>query len=169
VPRQRTWKSRLIDFGIYITIGLGLIGLIWLGVTRGIDADLGTQLLVVVFGACLLLAYIIQSCWKRHQHGMLLIYCLAAVGVHAAIFLLLYRFFGRANAWLVGPVIVLELGVFSYLAERTVSGEASLRYGEPGRNRTCDPRIKSALLYQLSYGPALLNLTQLKPVPRPCT
>ena len=25
--------------------------------------------------------------------------------------------------------------------------------GEPGRNRTCDPRIKSALLYQLSYGP----------------
>ena len=28
--------------------------------------------------------------------------------------------------------------------------------GEPGRNRTCDPRIKSALLYQLSYGPTLL-------------
>ena len=27
------------------------------------------------------------------------------------------------------------------------------RNGEPGRNRTCDPRIKSALLYQLSYGP----------------
>ncbi len=26
-------------------------------------------------------------------------------------------------------------------------------HGEPGRNRTCDPRIKSALLYQLSYGP----------------
>ena len=32
--------------------------------------------------------------------------------------------------------------------------------GEPGRNRTCDPRIKSALLYQLSYGPHALNLTQ---------
>ena len=28
--------------------------------------------------------------------------------------------------------------------------------GEPGRNRTCDPRIKSALLYQLSYGPTFL-------------
>jgi hypothetical protein len=32
--------------------------------------------------------------------------------------------------------------------------------GEPGRNRTCDPRIKSALLYQLSYGPPFFNLTQ---------
>src|ERR1039458_4389196 len=30
--------------------------------------------------------------------------------------------------------------------------------GEPGRNRTCDPRIKSALLYQLSYGPHTFNL-----------
>jgi hypothetical protein len=30
------------------------------------------------------------------------------------------------------------------------------RHGEPGRNRTCDPRIKSALLYQLSYGPHIL-------------
>jgi hypothetical protein len=59
-------------------------------------------------------------------------------------------------------------GVFVSCRE-DCSGEASLRYGEPGRNRTCDPRIKSALLYQLSYGPALLNLTQLKPVPRPCT
>jgi hypothetical protein len=28
-------------------------------------------------------------------------------------------------------------------------------FGEPGRNRTCDPRIKSALLYQLSYGPTI--------------
>ena len=36
------------------------------------------------------------------------------------------------------------------------------RHGEPGRNRTCDPRIKSALLYQLSYGPTLTNLPQRK-------
>ena len=27
--------------------------------------------------------------------------------------------------------------------------------GEPGRDRTCDPLIKSQLLYRLSYGPAL--------------
>ena len=41
--------------------------------------------------------------------------------------------------------------------------------GEPGRNRTCDPRIKSALLYQLSYGPTLFLIyhrreTQLTPL-----
>ena len=33
--------------------------------------------------------------------------------------------------------------------------ETSVTIGEPGRNRTCDPRIKSALLYQLSYGPTV--------------
>ncbi len=27
-------------------------------------------------------------------------------------------------------------------------------YGERGRNRTCDPRLKRALLYQLSYAPS---------------
>ena len=39
-------------------------------------------------------------------------------------------------------------------------------FGEPGRNRTCDPRIKSALLYQLSYGP-LNNLQTIKDHLRP--
>ena len=29
------------------------------------------------------------------------------------------------------------------------------KYGEPDRIRTCDPLIKSQLLYQLSYGPAM--------------
>ena len=38
----------------------------------------------------------------------------------------------------------------------------SEEHGEPGRNRTCDPRIKSALLYQLSYGPTPFNLPQEK-------
>ena len=28
---------------------------------------------------------------------------------------------------------------------------------DPGRDRTCDPRIKSPLLYQLSYGVMSLN------------
>ena len=37
------------------------------------------------------------------------------------------------------------------LWRKRTSGRAG--NGEPGRNRTCDPRIKSALLYQLSYGP----------------
>ena len=32
-------------------------------------------------------------------------------------------------------------------------GIRSEKGGEPGRNRTCDPLIKSQLLYQLSYGP----------------
>ncbi len=27
-------------------------------------------------------------------------------------------------------------------------------HGERGRNRTCDPRLKRALLYQLSYAPS---------------
>jgi hypothetical protein len=31
--------------------------------------------------------------------------------------------------------------------------------GERGRIRTCDPRLKRALLYQLSYAPTPLNLT----------
>ena len=39
------------------------------------------------------------------------------------------------------------------------SADGQVWNGEPGRNRTCDPRIKSALLYQLSYGPTLNNLT----------
>lgn len=33
-----------------------------------------------------------------------------------------------------------------------VSGE-NQKSGEPNRIRTCDPLIKSQLLYQLSYGP----------------
>ena len=37
---------------------------------------------------------------------------------------------------------------------------APFRIGERGRNRTCDPRIKSALLYQLSYAPTIFNLPQ---------
>src|SRR5260370_26579567 len=28
-----------------------------------------------------------------------------------------------------------------------------MKFGERGRNRTCDPRIKSAMLYRLSYAP----------------
>ncbi len=35
---------------------------------------------------------------------------------------------------------------------QAVSGE-NRKYGEPNRIRTCDPLIKSQLLYQLSYGP----------------
>ena len=31
-------------------------------------------------------------------------------------------------------------------------------FGERGRNRTCDPRIKSAMLYQLSYAPTLSRI-----------
>lgn len=38
----------------------------------------------------------------------------------------------------------------TYLA--TVFGD-NLENGEPDRIRTCDPLIKSQLLYQLSYGP----------------
>lgn len=35
----------------------------------------------------------------------------------------------------------------------TVSGQALECHGEPDRIRTCDPLIKSQLLYQLSYRP----------------
>ena len=31
--------------------------------------------------------------------------------------------------------------------------DAKNGFGERGRNRTCDPRIKSAMLYRLSYAP----------------
>jgi hypothetical protein len=67
-----------------------------------------------------LAAFIIQLCWKRHRHGLLLIYCLAVIVVHAAAFLLTYRFAGRTNAWLAGSMIAIELGVFSALAERVI-------------------------------------------------
>ena len=36
--------------------------------------------------------------------------------------------------------------------------KAVLRNGERGWIRTSDPRLKSALLYQLSYGPTDSNL-----------
>jgi hypothetical protein len=32
-------------------------------------------------------------------------------------------------------------------------GLIATKVGERGRNRTCDPRLKRALLYQLSYAP----------------
>jgi hypothetical protein len=35
------------------------------------------------------------------------------------------------------------------------------RFGERGRNRTCDPRLKRALLYQLSYAPSPFCICQL--------
>jgi hypothetical protein len=35
----------------------------------------------------------------------------------------------------------------------------TVRNGERGRNRTCDPRLKRALLYQLSYAPSPLFTT----------
>ena len=39
-------------------------------------------------------------------------------------------------------------------------GRAGLKDGEPSRTRTCDPLVKSQLLYQLSYRPT--NVTQSK-------
>src|SRR5271157_3601084 len=59
----------------------------------------------------------------------------------------------------------MELPFTSKRRDRTLGWECVLKgreNGEPGRNRTCDPRIKSALLYQLSYGPTASNLTHVK-------
>jgi hypothetical protein len=39
-----------------------------------------------------------------------------------------------------------------------VSGTDTEKNGERGRTRTCDPCLKRALLYQLSYAPNLLKL-----------
>jgi hypothetical protein len=44
----------------------------------------------------------------------------------------------------------------------------TVRNGERGRNRTCDPRLKRALLYQLSYAPSpfyFQYLTNIAPLP----
>ena len=38
-------------------------------------------------------------------------------------------------------------------ARAVQAGDITEYYGEPDRIRTCDPLIKSQLLYQLSYGP----------------
>ena len=40
-----------------------------------------------------------------------------------------------------------------HAAEVTREIEEKVNSGEPNRIRTCDPLIKSQLLYQLSYGP----------------
>ena len=37
--------------------------------------------------------------------------------------------------------------------------------GEPDRDRTCDPLIKSQMLYQLSYGPLLWDVRKNRDVP----
>ena len=39
--------------------------------------------------------------------------------------------------------------------------EIGCRLGERGRDRTCDPRIKSAMLYRLSYAPTVFDSTAL--------
>jgi hypothetical protein len=118
--QRRTWKSRLIDYSIHVAIGLSLVSLIWLMAARDVDTDLGAQLLTAFFGAVVLAVYIVQSCWGRHRHGALLAYSLAVVGIHAVVFVLVFRVAGRTNAWLAGGVIVFELAVFSELAERVV-------------------------------------------------
>ena len=59
-----------------------------------------------------------------------------------------------------GVTEVLAYGTAVYVEKKSqyirAAGLKNCLDGEPGRNRTCDPRIKSALLYQLSYGPTLL-------------
>ena len=52
---------------------------------------------------------------------------------------------------------------FARVSEAEAAGEIPdllIRFGERGRIRTCDPRLKRALLYHLSYAPSpISNLT----------
>lgn len=47
--------------------------------------------------------------------------------------------------------------VFNYKLNAFIFAEPTLKLGWPGRDRTRDPRINSALLYRLSYWPIKIN------------
>src|SRR5580704_6062217 len=47
------------------------------------------------------------------------------------------------------------------MPERMQSNEPEGVHGERGRTRTCDPCLKRALLYQLSYAPICLIIREL--------
>ena len=51
------------------------------------------------------------------------------------------------------PLFLIEMFIFQAQKNQAANALGFLSNGEPDRIRTCDPLIKSQLLYQLSYGP----------------
>jgi Na+/proline symporter len=118
MSRHVTWKSQLTDYAWYLAISLALVGFIIVVAIRVSDSDLSAQLVTAFFGACLLPAYILSTLWKRRAHRALLAYCLLIVCIHLGGFMFAYRLSGRTSAWLAAGAMILELALFSYLAER---------------------------------------------------
>ena len=142
VPHNMVTTAFTLD-GYTIVRNLGLVRGIIVR-SRSIVGTLGATLQTIVGGNITLLT---NLCEQTREHAFdLMLQHAAELGANAVIGM---RY--DATEVMQGVTEVLAYGT-AVCVEKNC-GERIARNGEPGRNRTCDPRIKSALLYQLSYGP----------------
>ena len=122
---HRSWKSRVLDYLVYVAIGLLSVCVTLVVAVHISDPDIASQVITALFSATLVIAYLVAENWKGARRDLLLICCAAVLLTHLVAYAIAFRLAGRTRAILAGPATLLEIALFSYALQKVMCKRAN--------------------------------------------